>query len=170
MILHLLVLLCILNHCDCASAEIHLIPVRASKARKYCGLTNKQLAVSDNEEATQLCLEKSETKQCIVEDVRTGKVVILDATTKQIEEPIGKCNRPVICVSQKLANYNADDIPRYTDEYNGYEFDPELVCMQYQYYVAISALIMICFATFICLTFTILNKIKDHQTMVHVRI
>ena len=58
------------------------------------------------------------------------------------------------------------------NEYHGYDpiLNPELVCMQYQYYVAISTLIMICFATFICMTIVILNKIKDHQTTVQIRI
>ena len=60
-----------------------------------------------------------------------------------------------------------NDYDSYTDDYYG--FDPELVCMQYQYYIAISTLIMICFASFVCMTVIILNKIKDHQTVVHIR-
>ena len=94
-----------------------------------------------------------------------------------------ECAKPFICEKSTYAA-NAEDAVSYTDNSNnhiGYgmdnnqnrdyvTFDPELVCMQYQYYVAISTLIMICFATFICMTVIILNKIKDHQTMVHVRI
>ena len=98
-----------------------------------------------------------------------------------------ECARPYICgnvgnIGNVVNIANAEDAPSYTDNNynmnnnlnnNGnqyYGFNPELVCMQYQYYVAISTLIMICFATFICMTVIILNKIKDHQTLVHVRI
>eukprot|EP01084_Bolivina_argentea_P253755 426370_1 len=192
--LFVLIGIIITKRCSGGNVEIHAIPVSTSRAIQYCSLTNKRLALSNNPEAITLC-QNSDTKECIVADKDDqNKVVILDAANSQIKIPTEKCHKPIICESKvKISGADADDIQTYTDdmynkhnynneynnEYNGnngyddnqyYGFDPELVCMQYQYYVAISTLIMICFATFICMTIVILNKIKDHQTLVHVRI
>ena len=141
-------------------------------------LINDNHAISDNYMYI-ICIYIYIYIQCIV-GINENDAIVLNTKTNEEIKANDNCVAAFICSGSTTSIVNAEDAPAYSDDmgwdnnqnydYDYYGFNPELVCMQYQYYVAISTLIMVCFATFICMTVIILNKIKDHQTMVHVRI
>mmetsp|Transcript_5189 Transcript_5189/g.8728 ORF Transcript_5189/g.8728 Transcript_5189/m.8728 type:complete len:194 (-) Transcript_5189:203-784(-) len=176
----------LLFHCHggviIGNSEGFNVPLRSVEASDYCHFVGNGLASFDDQYAVNICRQSSE-KQCIVQDGE--HMIVMDVTGTAVEkkavEENDNCRVPWFICNIGSAQAGDSRFPNemedgsgysdYTSDYDKiYGYDPELVCMQYQYYVVISTLIMVCFATFICMTIIILNKIKDHQTIVHIRL
>ena len=81
---------------------------------------------------------------------------------------LGICDRNQISDAEDNSYMHVDDTYYdYNDQYTSAPYR-YYVCMPYEYYVAISTLLMICLAGFVFISILILNKIKDHETTVHI--
>mmetsp|Transcript_15915 Transcript_15915/g.24485 ORF Transcript_15915/g.24485 Transcript_15915/m.24485 type:complete len:198 (+) Transcript_15915:29-622(+) len=168
------------------NTELFNAPFTLSQAMEYCNAINDGAGVGlssfDNEYGIQSC-KSTRQQQCVV----NGGVIRIhgDKVYKQALELTADCMfSSFICnynpESAAITPPNADDVS-YSDLYMDdatdgasvpaaeyYSTTPMFVCMEYEYYFVLSTLIILCFASFLCVAVSLLNKIKDHQTWVNI--
>merc|ERR1719203_764117 len=160
--------------------ELHSsVHFNAWEAMEYCQFEQRQLALSNVADVQWLCSE-TESKKCWVFD--GNSMAVFDAITGTTSTADEDCKLPFICGPPQMQRFTAEVPGAYQydeidndyrpgmDENKVYLNNANMVCMEYQYYFAISILVMVSFASFICLSMLILNKIKDHHTIITLQV